>query len=113
MSLLLKMNQSMTLPGSLLIYGSLILTTGSIFLGLYCVINRLIDFRKTAQITKIKKKFPFHPKLSSLRNETDKHGKHTWKLFRCQIICFGLGILSLVTFVVTLEILGEMKNGNA
>ncbi|MDR8394294.1 hypothetical protein NC796_24310 [Aliifodinibius sp. S!AR15-10] len=68
----------------------------SAILGSVCVVNRLIDFRITAQITRKKDKNNSDG-IDDLRNKSNKLGNRTWAIFWGQIALFGLGTILLVT----------------
>lgn len=79
----------------------------SLGLGLWCVVNRLCDFRKTMRIARCRQKARFtfpgrlESKIKSLERETRKLGKCTWRLFCFQIGAFVAGIFLLfVAFVI-------------
>jgi hypothetical protein len=78
---------------------------GSIAVGICCSINRLHDFRETAQIVKKREQVESDGKrvpnqgqelLDYLREENRKRGELTWTLFYWQIGTFGVGVLFLV-----------------
>lgn len=79
---------------------SLLLSLG---LGVWCVINRLRDFRETRGIARDREewereKIPeseINARLALRRSETDKLGKRSWRLFWWQIGTFASGVLSL------------------
>lgn len=68
----------------------------SVAVGLCCVVNRLKDFRATAETAYKREDGASDVKLQPLRTLTCTLGKRTWFLFRCQIVAFGIGILLLV-----------------
>jgi len=86
----------------------------SFLTGILAVINRLEDFRKTAQLTKKrKKKFEHNHNIISLPNikainseiknldsETKKLGVVTWKLLKWQIWTFLIGTIIGVIFMI-------------
>jgi hypothetical protein len=82
---------------------SLLFLLLSIGLGLWCVVNRLKDFRRTKDITrdgeqwKREKIAPGEIKtlLTARREEVKRLGRCTWTLFRLQIVTFGLGLFAL------------------
>lgn len=86
---------------SIFVAGALFLL--AIVLGLVCVLNRLHDFRKTAQIAKDREDWQeqsvpqaeIDRRLSDRRCETEHLGKRTWLLLRVQAMVFVLGILTL------------------
>ncbi len=89
----------------------------SFFTGIKTVLNRLQDFRKTAQLTKKKKKkFKHDNKIKScsdietikseigtLDSETKKLGSNTWIFLRWQIWTFLIGTIAGVIYL-TLEL---------
>lgn len=86
----------------------------SFFTGIFLVINRLKDFRKTTQLIKNRKhKFEIEHNLrksetlelikstiSNLKNETDKLGKITWNLLNWQVWTFLIGTVLGVVYIV-------------
>ncbi|MEQ1883722.1 MAG: hypothetical protein ABL967_01585 [Bryobacteraceae bacterium] len=85
---------------------------GSIALGILCAMNRLWDFRETAQIARRREDLEQDGKLT--RQEIDarleyqreanrKRGELSWTLFYWQIGTFGVGIVFLLlAFVFSL-----------
>ena len=73
----------------------------SVAIGLWCVINRLRDFRATAELARNREDGKPDLELQTLRELTRTLGNRTWALFWCQIGAFGLGILLLVVAVVS------------
>ncbi len=71
---------------------SLILLVLSITLGIWCVINRLRDFRTTAKAARMREKGSPNEDIQSHRDLYKKLGKRTWVLFWWQIGTFGVGI---------------------
>ena len=79
---------------------SLLLSLG---LGIWCVINRLRDFRETRGIAKDREKLErekvpeseINARLALRRSETDKLGKRSWRIFWWQIGTFAFGVISL------------------
>jgi hypothetical protein len=73
----------------------------SLGLGLWCVVNRLCDFRKTMRIIRCKEKarHTYSPRLETkigqLERETNKLGRRTWRLFWFQIGTFIGGVVLL------------------
>lgn len=90
---------------------SLILSVG---LGLWCVINRLCDFRETRSIARDREdwerdgvsKEEIANQLRARRAETKRLGERTWLLFWWQIGTFALGV---ATFTVALGITYHAK----
>ena len=89
------------------LFGTLLLLS-SIGFGIWCVIARLQDFKKTKDKINLKKKRarmkeekkenePIYKALDndilSIENETDKLGKVSWRLFMLQLFSFGVAIL--------------------
>jgi len=75
---------------------SLIILLLSGALGVWCTINRLMDFRATARITNSKYN---EAELTNLRTLTKRLGEETWGIFWCQIGSFSAGIIILVLSV--------------
>lgn len=76
--------------------GSLVL---SIVSALWCSINRLKDFRATAQIARNRAKQVAVSEADLL--ETKALGNISWRLFRFQLVSFGVGaIASIVALIV-------------
>jgi hypothetical protein len=71
----------------------------SVLLGLWCVVNRLRDFRETTETARKREDGSSALELQSLRSLTRTLGKRTWVLFWWQIFTFGAGILLLVLAV--------------
>lgn len=79
----------------------------SVAVGLWCVVNRLKDFRATAETAYNREDGASDLKLLPLRTLTCTLGKRTWLLFRWQIATFGIGVLLLV-FAVGGVIIGAV-----
>jgi polyferredoxin len=60
----------------------------SAFCGLACIINRLWDFRGTAQRARGREDAPTQDELRGL-------GRRTWVLFYCHCAMFSLGVVAL------------------
>ena len=71
----------------------------SVAVGLWCVINRLRDFRSTAETARKREDGASPLDLQPLRMLTSTLGKRTWLLFWWQISLFGVGILLLILAV--------------
>jgi hypothetical protein len=71
----------------------------SVAVGLICVVNRLKDFRATAETARKREDGASDLDLQPLRTLTRKLGQRTWFLFLWQISTFGVGIL-LLAFAV-------------
>lgn len=68
----------------------------SIIVGLWCVVNRLLDFRATAETARNREDKASALELQPMRTLTRTLGKRTWRLFQWQIAAFLIGILLLV-----------------
>jgi hypothetical protein len=75
----------------------------SLAAGIWCVLNRLRDFRLTAKIARMREKRgdeiidPYTSRhLVRLRRKTKRLGKCTWTLLCWQIGMFSLGVLLVV-----------------
>lgn len=75
---------------------SLIALLFSAALGIWCVVNRLRDFRVTTKIARVREQNADNSQLDSDRALSEKLGKRTWRIFWWQIGTFGVGILLLV-----------------
>lgn len=74
---------------------SLVLSIG---IALWCSINRLKDFRATAQIARHRYRNEVVPQEDRL--ETKVLGERSWQLFKLQLILFGLGtLISAITLL--------------
>lgn len=79
----------------------------SVGLGIWCVINRLIDFRKTKDIARVREtlgsadpdRTDIQKRLDERREETKRLGRRTWVIFWWQVGTFGAGVLLLVIAV--------------
>ncbi len=71
---------------------SLVLLLGSIVCGILCSLNRLCDFRKTAQIARRREKlFREDYELQKERQKAEELGQRTWRLFCWQVGLFAVG----------------------
>jgi hypothetical protein len=61
----------------------------SVVFALWCSVNRLRDFRVTAQIVRCKSQGELE--LQDFREESRSLGRFTWGLFWFQLTLFGLG----------------------
>jgi hypothetical protein len=73
----------------------------SIVFGIWCVINRLRDFRETTQIARDREQLS-DAELQQRRDDVDKLGKCTWLLFWIQLASFAAGLIALVVVFATL-----------
>lgn len=78
----------------------------SCFVGLLVIINRLEDFKITAQIAK-KRGTEENINISILREKTEKLGKKTWNLFISQVSTFFIGFLFL-TIIIFISIFNKI-----
>jgi hypothetical protein len=74
---------------------ALALLSLSIGFGIWCVINRLRDFRKTKDIANEREELS-EIELEQRRDEVKKLGTFTWRLFWSQLASFGIGLFALV-----------------
>jgi hypothetical protein len=95
--------------GLCLLFQSCFLFFVSLVAGTSCVVNRLLDFSKTARIARITEKWQgrtmpickYHYR-EALRLEAKRHGKLTWRLLCWQISFLGGGLSFLLTaFVIS------------
>ena len=98
---------------------SLFLFVYSIWLGIRCAINRLRDFRETAQREKLKYEGGHQCEVNELQDLTDRLGAKTWRMLRRQIRCFSGGVLFFVVVIglqfllplfIELEIMTKISN---
>lgn len=73
----------------------------SILLGLSSVMTRLYDFRKTKDIIKERRGQNRAAVITNLEQCSDALGLWTWRLFRLQVVMFGVGIISLIATFAT------------
>jgi|SRR5581483_28171 len=78
---------------------ALLSLTGSIAMALICSINRLRDFRATAQIARKRAENGSGP--SADRLETKALGRTSWRLFWWQLVLFGIGVATSVIALVS------------
>ncbi|MGF1608240.1 MAG: hypothetical protein ACFCUQ_02510 [Kiloniellales bacterium] len=72
----------------------------SIALGLWCIFNRLVDFRTTAKAARLRERDESDSELAELRGRYKRLGQATWRLFCGQVATFGIGILLVVIAVL-------------
>lgn len=75
---------------------SILSLLASTFLGIYCTINRLRDFRATKKVARMREQNKSDNEIRPHRDLSNKLGERTWKIFWFQIGCFGLGILLFI-----------------
>lgn len=78
---------------------SIMLLLASVALGVWCVINRLRDFRLTTKVARQREKGATEEELVPLRSIYRAIGRKTWGIFRWQVGTFSLGILLTVISV--------------
>lgn len=78
---------------------SLVLLLVSVGLGLWCVINRLRDFRITTKVARKREKGALESELEPLRDVYRALGRQTWGIFWWQVGTFSLGVLLTVISV--------------
>jgi hypothetical protein len=77
---------------------SLLLLFVSVAIGLFCAVNRLSDFRLTAQITKNSSEE--NKKVEEMRKRAGAMGTWTWRLFWAQLAFFGFGAVASASAVL-------------
>lgn len=78
---------------------SMILLVVSVGLAVWCAINRLRDFRATAQIAR--SRYKEESIGSNARHETTVLGQLSWRLFWWQLILFGFGAAAIgITIII-------------
>jgi len=77
---------------------SMVLLSTSVGLAIWCAINRLRDFRTTAQIAR--SRYKGEPVNSSARQETAVLGQLSWRLFWWQLVLFGFGAAGIAITIV-------------
>ncbi len=104
----------------ILTVGLLLISSG---FGLFIVINRLKDFRKTAELTKKKReKFEYENNIKHSNNirkleyqifrleeETHELGKITWRFLRWQIWLFFAGLIAGVLYLVIVNNVSSLR----
>ncbi|WP_156820431.1 hypothetical protein [Thioalkalivibrio thiocyanodenitrificans] len=75
---------------------SLLALMVSVGLGIWCVVNRLRDFRATAKVARMREQKKSDEEMGPLRVLSEKLGNKTWSIFWWQIGTFGVGVLLLV-----------------
>lgn len=78
---------------------SSILTVTSVFIALILAINRLEDFRLTAQIARKEEKEQTDD-IELDREKSNKLGKKTWCLFTWQLATFLIGFLTSTIYII-------------
>lgn len=75
---------------------SLLILLASVGFGIFCVINRLRDFRATTKVARMREAEKADEEIQPHRALYKKLGERTWILFWWQIGTFGVGVLLLV-----------------
>ena len=75
---------------------SLLILLVSVGLGLWCVINRLRDFRATKTVARMREEGKSEKEMEPFRTLYKKLGNKTWSLFWWQIGTFGVGVMLLI-----------------
>ena len=75
---------------------SLLFLLASVGLGIWCVINRLRDFRLTTKVARMREKGESDEDMQPYRTLYKKLGRKTWIIFWWQIGTFGVGVLLLI-----------------
>jgi hypothetical protein len=75
---------------------SLLALLASAGLGIWCVVNRLRDFRATTKVARMREQKKTEEEMEPHRSLYEKLGKRTWLIFWWQIGTFGVGMLLLV-----------------
>jgi hypothetical protein len=78
---------------------SLAWLAASVVLAVWCAINRLRDFRATAQIARSRSEAGTDP--SGARQESKIMGQLSWRLFWWQLVLFGFGAGGVAITVAT------------
>lgn len=84
---------------------SMIILLASIGLGIWCIINRLRDFRATTNAARLRENGGPESEMQTYRALYNKLGPRTWWLFWWQIGTFGAGIAA--TMLALLPVLGQ------
>ena len=71
---------------------SMVLLFVSVALGIWCVINRLRDFRATAKAARMRENEESNEDIQPYRDLYKKLGNKTWIIFWWQVGTFGVGI---------------------
>ena len=104
LSVVKEPNYSPTLFGKVSMGLSAVLLLASLVLGLLGSVNRLLDFRATAQIARSREDFEKEGKnkdfidleLKNRRRHAQKLGRRTWWIFYLQSVAFAIGVLGLI-----------------
>jgi hypothetical protein len=84
----------------LFLFGTVLLLV-SVAVGIWCVINRLWDFRATTTVARMSEKNKPKEEIEPYRTLYKKLGKRTWALFYMQIGTFGFGFLFYVVWILS------------
>jgi hypothetical protein len=105
-SLLVKKDFTPACQGKMLFLLSILVLLISIGLGIFCTINRLVDFRMTKEIARRRENNSSDKEFLPLRLKSKDYGARTWRLFWCQIGTFAFSIL---TFIVCVAVTYHQK----
>ena len=83
----------------ILFWIGIVLSVVSMTLGVFVVINRLEDFKLTAQIAR-NRETENTSGINEDRAVTDKLGKKTWNCFIWQVVTFSIGFLMLLIMIL-------------
>ena len=75
---------------------SMLLLLASIGIGIWCVVNRLRDFRATTRAARLREDGKPDEEIQPYRTLYERLGRRTWNLFWWQIGTFGVGVLLTV-----------------
>lgn len=78
---------------------SLTAMTASVAVGLWLVLNRLLDFRATKDAARLREEDAAESAIESHRVLYRKYGARTWTLFKWQLSLFGVGTLLAIACV--------------
>lgn len=79
--------------------GGLLALLLSVIAGLWCVVNRLRDFRLTARIARSREENAADGRLPMMRDTAAKLGRCTWKLFWWQVALFASGVVLMIVSI--------------
>lgn len=103
----LLVDHKMPSEGSFLFsIASLVFLAASICFALWCSVNRLRDFRLTAQVARKHQRGEMN--IQPLRGESSSMGNLTWRLFWLQVGLFGVGSICGALAVI-IHVLPRLK----
>jgi len=89
-------------PAKALLLMALIFGLLSIFFGAWACLNRLFDFRLTAQIVRLRERENEKVALANLRRRDRVLERRTWRLLWLEIVTFGLQLYAVVLFLTVM-----------